>query len=162
MDKILKAIHDELVLSYTQSGRVIPSTIAVVAAALRDSLQFSDEDEVHRAFDRARDMADIPTQRVLKESLTNHRQENLPQPSSYAIEDKSPGKKLVTNEETTYIMATQCVCGMYPYMNEESARKYILEFEADPKNKEMVEYQRGWLKNYIRIERAKALRRKKA
>lgn len=157
MDKIVTAIHEQLALSYAQAGRVIPTNVAIIAASLQDALQFSTVEEVHNAFRRARDMADIPTQRVLKEALTNHRQENLPQPSSYAIEDKGPGRKLVTNEETTYIMATQCVCGMFPYMTEESARKYILEFEADPKNKEMVEYQRGWLKMEIAKRKMKQM-----
>ena len=60
MDKILQAIHDELVLSYTQAGRVVPTTVAIVAAALMDALRFSDAEEVHESFKRARMMADVP------------------------------------------------------------------------------------------------------
>ena len=61
MDNITRAIHDELVLSYTQSARVVPTTVAVVAASLRDALGFADEEEVHKAFTKARDMADVRT-----------------------------------------------------------------------------------------------------
>lgn len=75
-EEIHDAIYKELVLSYTQSGRVIPTTLAVVSKSLTESLKFSNVEEVHEAFRRARDMADIPTQRVLKEALTNHRAEN--------------------------------------------------------------------------------------
>lgn len=161
MDKIVEAIHQQLILSYTQAGRVVPTTIGVVAAALQDALQFSSVDEVHKAFRKARDMADIPTQRVLKEALTNHRQENLPQPRVYAIEDNRPGKKLVTNEEVKYIMATQALCEIYFGMDKETAKKYVEWFEADPKNKEMVDYQRAWLKkNYRKLK--EDLERKRA
>lgn len=144
MDKIVTAIHEQLALSYAQAGRVIPTNVAIIAAALQDALQFNDVEEVHNAFRRARDMADIPTQRVLKEALTNHRREHLPQPNVYAIEDNRPGKKLVTNEEVSYMMATHSVCGTGPKISND--REIIARFEADPKNAECVAYQRGWLK----------------
>ena len=70
MDKIVTAIHEQLALSYAQAGRVIPTNVAIIAASLQDALQFNDVEEVHNAFRRARDMADMPTQRVLKEALT--------------------------------------------------------------------------------------------
>lgn len=146
MDKILEAIHQQLILSYTQAGRVVPTTVGVVAAALQDALQFSSVEEVHNAFRKARDMADVPTQRVLKEALTNYRQENLPQPREYVIEDKRPGKKIPTNEETEYMMATQALCNIYFGMDKETARAIVERFEADPKNAECMAYQRAWLK----------------
>lgn len=79
MTPIEDAIYRELYLSYTQAGRVIPTTLNVVSESLERTLGFTDVDEVHEAFRRARDMADIPTQRVLKEALTNHRAESYPQ-----------------------------------------------------------------------------------
>lgn len=81
-EEIHDAIYKELVLSYTQAGRVVPTTLAVVSKSLTESLKFSDVEEVHEAFRRARDMADIPTQRVLKEALANHRAENYSDPEA--------------------------------------------------------------------------------
>jgi hypothetical protein len=151
MDKIVNAIREQLILSYTQAGRVVPTTVGVVAAALQDALMFNDVEEVHNAFRRARDMADIPTQRVLKDALTNHRRENLPQPNVEMIEDNRPGKKIPTNEEVTYMMATHSVCGTGPKITND--REIIAKFEADPKNAECVAYQRAWLKKNIRLYR---------
>ena len=165
MDKILEAVHQQLILSYTQAGRVVPTTVGVVAAALQDALQFSSIEEVHNAFRKARDMADVPTQRVLKEALTNYRQENLPQPRVYAIEDNRPGKKIATNEETEYMMATQTLCDIYFGMDKETARAIVERFEADPKNAECVAYQRAWLKNnmkHYREQLARIMRAKNA
>lgn len=151
MDKIVNAIREQLILSYTQAGRVVPTTVGVVATALQDALMFNDVEEVHNAFRRARDMADIPTQRVLKEALTNHRRENLPQPNVEMIDDNRPGKKIPTNEEVTYMMATHSVCGTGPKITND--REIIAKFEADPKNVECVAYQRAWLKKNIRLYR---------
>lgn len=151
MDKIVTAIHEQLALSYAQAGRVIPTNVAIIAASLQDALQFNNVEEVHNAFRRARDMADIPTQRVLKEALTNHRRENLPQPNVEMIEDNRPGKKIPTNEEVAYMMATHSVCGTGPKITND--REIIAKFEADPKNAECVAYQRAWLKKNIRLYR---------
>ena len=71
----LTAIHQELVLSYTQAGRVVPTTVDVMARSLEDSLHFSDAAEVHRVFKKARMVADVPTQRVLKDCMDSVRQE---------------------------------------------------------------------------------------
>lgn len=81
-EEIHDAIYKELVLSYTQAGRVVPTTLVVVSKSLTESLKFSNVEEVHEAFRRARDMADIPTQRVLKEALANHRAENYSDPEA--------------------------------------------------------------------------------
>ena len=148
MDKIVTAIHEQLALSYASAGRVVPTNVAIIAAALQDALQFSTVDEVHNAFRRARDMADIPTQRVLKEALTNHRQETTPQPARETlIEDNYIGHKIPTSEQRAYLWATHSICGTIPKIKNDL--EIIEKFEADPKNEEYVEYQRGWLKDYI-------------
>lgn len=158
MDKIVNAIREQLILSYTQAGRVVPTTVGVVAAALQDALKFSNVEEVHNAFRRARDMADIPTQRVLKEALTNHRQETTPPPKPETlIEDGYVGHRQPTNEERAYIFATQSACGIGPIVDND--REIIAQFEADPKNAEFMEYQRGWLKNYIRKLKVETVKR---
>lgn len=91
MTPIEDAIYRELYLSYTQAGRVVPTTLGVVSESLEKTLGFSDVDEVHEAFRRARDMADIPTQRVLKEALANHRAENYSEASGTpSIEYRDP------------------------------------------------------------------------
>lgn len=93
-EEIHDAIYKELVLSYTQAGRVVPTTLAVVSRSLTGSLKFSTVDEVHEAFRRARDMADVPTQRVLKEALANHRAETYrdPEAERKAIAYRDPRK----------------------------------------------------------------------
>lgn len=64
--KILKAVTDEMTLSYTAAGRVVPTTLSVVAASLADAIDFKDEAMVHAAFKKARDTEAIPLQRTLK------------------------------------------------------------------------------------------------
>ena len=158
MDKIVNAIREQLILSYTQAGRVVPTTVGVVAAALQDALKFSNENEVHNAFRRARDMADIPTQRVLKEALTNHRQETTPPPARETlIEDDYIGHKIPTSEQRAYLWATHSICGTIPKIKND--REIIAQFETNQKNAEFVEYQRGWLKNYIRKLKIETVKR---
>ena len=64
--KILKAVTDEMTLSYTAAGRVVPTTLSVVAASLADAIDFKDEAMVHAAFKKARDTESIPLQGTLK------------------------------------------------------------------------------------------------
>jgi hypothetical protein len=64
--KILKAITDEMTLSYTAAGRVVPTTLSFVAASLADAVDFKDEAMVHAAFKKARDTEAIPLQGTLK------------------------------------------------------------------------------------------------
>ena len=141
---IVNAIHQELTLSYTQAARVVPSTIDVVAASLADALDFSDVQEVHDTFKRARNMEDIPTQRVLKEALRNHRAENIPQAPAISYgtsEDTRP----VTKEEKDYIYAWWHLHGTrIPWLDDEKAKGIVTAFEADPKNREFVNDQNGW------------------
>ena len=141
---IVNAIHQELTLSYTQAARVVPSTIDVVAASLADALDFSDVQEVHDTFKRARNMEDIPTQRVLKEALRNHRAENIPQAPaiSYGTNDDA---RTVTKEEKGYVYAWWYFHGTKAtWLTDEQARKILDDFESDPKYREFVEYQKKW------------------
>lgn len=141
---IVNAIHQELTLSYTQAARVVPSTIDVVAASLADALDFSDVQEVHDTFKRARNMEDIPTQRVLKEALRNHRAENMPKAPAISY-GTSEDTRLVTKEEKDYIFAWWYFHGTKAvWLTDEQARKIIDDFEADPKHREFVEYQKKW------------------
>ena len=64
--KTLKAVTDEMTLSYTAAGRVVPTTLSVVAASLADAIDFKDEAMVHAAFRKARDTEAIPLQGTLK------------------------------------------------------------------------------------------------
>lgn len=64
--KILKAVTDEMTLSYTAAGRVVPTTLSVVAASLADAIDFKDDAMVHAAFKKARDTEAIPLQGTLK------------------------------------------------------------------------------------------------
>lgn len=142
---IVNAIHQELTLSYTQAARVVPSTIDVVAASLADALEFSNVQEVHDTFKRARNMEDIPTQRVLKEALRNHRAENIPQAPAISYgtsEDKRP----VTKEEKDYIYAWWHLRGTkMAWLTDSQAEEIVDRFESDSKNKELKEYQhRNW------------------
>lgn len=145
MDKIVNAIREQLILSYTQAGRVVPTTVGVVATALQDALQFNDVEEVHNAFRRARDMADIPTQRVLKEALTNHRRENMPQPTAAIVYEKD---KPVTFEQKQYMFATSSLCGILP-ITIPNAREIISAFEGDPKNEAFAKEQRAWCRSMM-------------
>lgn len=144
-NKIVTAIHEQLALSYAQAGRVVPTSVAIIAASLQDALQFNDVDEVHNAFRRARDMADIPTQRVLKEALTNHRRENMPQPAPAIVYEKD---KPVTLEQKQYMFATSALCGILP-TTVPNAREIIAAFEGDPKNGSFAKEQRAWCRSMM-------------
>lgn len=136
---IVNAIQQELVLSYTQSGRVVPSTVDAVALSLQDALKFSDTEEVHSTFKRARDIADVPTQKVLKEAITNHRAERMP--TSQAI----TWQNTATKAEQDYIYAWWHLRGTrMAWLTEEKAQATVDAFEADPKNREAVMGQRKW------------------
>lgn len=140
-----KAIAEELTKSYLQAGRHISSdNVKVVANSLMESVGFDSEEEVRETFKRARDMEDIPTQRVLKEALRNHRAENIPQATAISYgtsEDTRP----VMFEEKQYIFAWWHFHGTrMAWLTDEKARAIMDAFESDPKNKEFVSYQNGW------------------
>ena len=150
-DEIISAIVEELTIAYIALGRNISKENAiVVASSLHRALKFNDVDEVHGAFRRAKNIADIPTQRVLGEALTNHRAEttaykSMPQRNVPAV--GYDGAKLVKNDEVTYMKATQRLYGIYLEMDEATARQIVQDFEANPKNKSFVEYQKKWLRD---------------
>lgn len=161
-DAIISAIVEELTIAYITLGRNISKENAlVVASSLHRALNFNDVDEVHDAFRRAKNIADIPTQRVLGEALTNHRAENTayksrPQRNVPAV--GYDGAKLVKNDEIPYMMATQRFYGIYLGMDEATARQIVRDFEANPKNKSFVEYQKKWLRDNGEKYRLQTLR----
>lgn len=141
---IEKVIAEELTMSYVQAGRHISGeNVAIVAKSLEAALDFDSEDEVHATFTRARDMEDIPTQRVLKESLRNHRAENIPQPRTpFLTEGTSEDTRPVTNEEKDYIFAWWHLHGTrMSWLTDERAHEIVSKFESDPKHKEFTTYQ---------------------
>lgn len=136
---IVNAVHQELTLSYTQAGRVVPSTIDVVAASMADALGFSDVDEVHSVFRRARDLSDVPTQRTLKDALFAHREASVQKPVAIAY------REWLTRNQYDYINAWWHLHGTrMPWLDDEKAKGIVTAFEADPKNSEFVNYQRSW------------------
>ena len=146
---VMNAIIEQLTISYTVACKTVPTqNIAIVAAALADALDLSDAAEVREAFRRARMVQDIPTQRTLADGLKNIRMERMPQAQAIEHdESRQPvGKRLVTNEQRAYILATHSLCGTGPKMTND--REIVEAFEADPKKKEFVEYQRGWLRKW--------------
>lgn len=160
-DEIISAIVEELTIAYIALGRNISKENAlVVASSLHRALKFNDVDEVRAAFSRAKNLADIPTQRVLGEALTNHRAEN----TAYKAPKRNvpavgyDGAKLVKNEEVTYIKATQRLYGICLEMDEATARQIVREFEAYPKNKSFVEYQKKWIRDNGEKYRLQTLR----
>jgi len=138
--EITNAVHQELILSYSQAGRVVPTTIDVVAASLANALGFTDIQEVHDVFKRARDMADVPTQMVLKQAMQNHRAERIP--ASQAI----TWKPSLTKSQSDYIHAWWHLRGTkMAWLTDSQAEEIVDRFESDPKNKEFKEYQhRNW------------------
>lgn len=160
-DEIISAIVEELTIAYIALGRNISKENAlVVASSLHRALKFNDVDEVRDAFRRAKNIADIPTQRVLGEALTNHRAEN----TAYKAPKRNvpavgyDGAKLVKNDEVPYMMATQRLYGIYLEMDEPTARQIVRDFEANPKNKSFVEYQKKWLRDNGEKYRLQTLR----
>ena len=134
-------IAEELTMSYVQAGRHISGeNVAIVAKSLDSALGFDTEEEVRETFKRARDTEDIPTQRVLKESLRNHRAERIP--ASQAI----TWNPSLTKSQSDYIHAWWHLRGTkMAWLTDSQAEEIVDRFESDPKNKEFKEYQhRNW------------------
>lgn len=139
-----KMIAGELTKSYLQAGRHISSeNVAIVAKSLDSAIDFDTEEEVLATFKRARDMEDIPTQRVLKEALRNHRAENIPQPNTQLIaEGTTEETRPVTYEEKQYIFAWWHLHGTrMSWLTDEKAQEIITKFESDPNHKEFTTHQ---------------------
>lgn len=138
--KILKAVTDEMTLSYTAAGRVVPTTLSVVAASLADAIDFKDEAMVHAAFRKARDTEAIPLQGTLKGIVANIREK---QASNRKAISWNPA---ITKEQSDYIYAWWHLHGTkMAWLNDSQAEEIVDRFESDPKNKEFKEYQhRNW------------------
>ena len=137
--KILKAVTDEMTLSYTAAGRVVPTTLSVVAASLADAIDFKDEATVHAAFKKARDTEAIPLQGTLKGIVANIREK---QAANRKAISWSPA---ITKEQSDYIYAWWHLHGTrMAWLTDDKARATVESFEADPNNREFVSYQNGW------------------
>lgn len=69
-------IAKQLASSYIAAGRSVSTeNVVSVAHSMVESIDFTSTEEIREAFRRARNVADIPTQRVLREALDNARQE---------------------------------------------------------------------------------------
>lgn len=74
---ITKAIVDELTLSYAGCGRTPSIALDAVAESMQKALGFASSDHVHRIFERARSIENIPTQKTLAEVMRNYSEEVL-------------------------------------------------------------------------------------
>lgn len=137
--KILKAVTDEMTLSYTAAGRVVPTTLSVVAASLADAIDFKDEAMVHAAFKKARDTEAIPLQGTLKGIVANIREKQASNRKAISW------NHAITKEQSDYIYAWWHLHGTrMAWLTDEKARATVESFESDPKNQEFVSYQNGW------------------
>lgn len=144
MNAIEEAIAAELTLSYVQAGRhVSGDNVVVVSKSLKDALGFDSVEEVRDTFRRARNMEDVPTQRVLCEALRNHRAENIPQPYTPLIAEKTTeDTRPITFEEKQYIFAWWHLHGTkFQFLTDEKAKQIVDKFEGDPKHEEFTRYQ---------------------
>lgn len=149
---IMAEVVKELTIAYLAAGRTVSKeNVLVVAASLQDALNFHDIYEVRGAFKRAKDMADVPTQMVLKEALRNHQRERGTRGVGYdnaaPKQITSEGTRRLKEGEGWYVAATHCLAGFYDGMDKERAQAIVDEFEANPNNKSLVEYQRRWIAN---------------
>lgn len=138
---IEKAIAEELTLSYMQAGRsVTGENVVIVAQSLARSVDFESVEEVRESFKRARDVADVPTQRVLKDTLKSYRMEKAPNTPAIGY-GTSRDERPVTEEERNYIMAWWHLHGTrFPFLTDEEARRTVEAFER--KDPEFASYQR--------------------
>lgn len=76
-NELIQKIVDEMSLCYESIGRKTPDSITIISASIQDALHFSNLQQVHEIFKRAKDIEPIPTQRTLKECLKNYGEEWL-------------------------------------------------------------------------------------
>ena len=144
--EILGAIIEQLTISYTIALRVVPKeNIAIVSGVIADALDFDNVDEVRATFKKARMSNDIPTQRTLAEGLRNLRAERIPTAPMIEYDDsKKPiGQRIPTQKQRQYLFAHAALTYPFNFVPYETAKKIVDEFEADPKNKEYVNYVKG-------------------
>jgi len=72
---IIDRITEEMSLCYESIGRKAPDSVSMVAVSIADAISFSDEEQVHETFKRAKDIEPIPSQRTLKECFKNFGEE---------------------------------------------------------------------------------------
>lgn len=76
-NEIIAQIKNELTVCYEHIGRKAPESLPIIAASLQEAIGFSDPEQVHRIFAKAKDIESIPTQKTLKEYLRNYGEEFL-------------------------------------------------------------------------------------
>lgn len=76
-NEIIAQIKNELTVCYEHIGRKAPESLPIIAASLQEAIGFSDPEQVHRIFVKAKDIESIPTQKTLKEYLRNYGEEFL-------------------------------------------------------------------------------------
>lgn len=76
-ETITKAIQNELTLCYEAIGRKAPESAPFIAASIQEAVKFSNLQQVHECFKRAKDVESIPTQKSLKEAFKNYCEEIL-------------------------------------------------------------------------------------
>ena len=77
IDATIAQIKNELTVCYEHIGRKAPESLPIIAASLQEAIGFSDPEQVHRIFVKAKDIESIPTQKTLKECLRNYGEEYL-------------------------------------------------------------------------------------
>lgn len=137
---IEKAIAEELTLSYMHAGRSITGeNVVIVAQSLARAVDFRNEQEVHAAFTKARDTEAIPLQGTLKGIVANIREKQV------ANRNAISWKPAITKEQSDFIYAWWHLRGTrMAWLTVEKAQSIVDAFEADPKHREFVEYQKKW------------------
>ena len=77
IDATIAQIKNELTVCYEPIGRKAPESLPIIAASLQEAIGFSDHEQVHLIFVKAKDIESIPTQKTLKECLRNYGEEFL-------------------------------------------------------------------------------------
>lgn len=76
-NEIIAQIKNELTVCYEHLGRKAPESLPIIAASLQEAIGFSNPEQAHRIFSKAKDIESIPTQKTLKECLRNYGEEFL-------------------------------------------------------------------------------------
>lgn len=76
-NEIVQQVYKELCVSYAASGKFAPDALPAVAETFAEAIGFSNAEEVHYIFKKARDIEAIPTQATLKQCWKNYSEEFL-------------------------------------------------------------------------------------
>ena len=145
--KILKAVTDEMTLSYTAAGRVVPTTLSYVAASIADAIDFKDEAMVHSLQEGPRQA--IPLQGTLKGIVDSMRHETSEAMIEYSDPrwpwlpksdlmrktnfDLAVMRLCIAQGEKEYKRYVDCTVTRYDehrrvvYANPKAAREFLLE-----------------------------------